>query len=229
MARGTRTAIRRLSAAVFPAVLVLGLTVGCGLLGTAPRPDRPAATGQGALPAGDERPAGRERTGNGAVVKGGSVGGEGSPCRLPVTFDHAEHWQPQAVAREAEIGGPVIGTVTLACEINAQLSGSIGFLRVWTGDTPGEDPHRALTSFVADNAVSRKDDAYTVTRAGEYDAVEVTYLNTNDLLEEPRTERALAFATPGGVVILDLGGLDSAEHRAMLPAYALAKKTVRAV
>ena len=43
-----------------------------------------------------------------------------------------------------------------------------------------------------------------------------------------KEQRALAVTTKRGPVVLHLGGLDTEEHRAMLPAYELAKRTLRA-
>jgi hypothetical protein len=36
----------------------------------------------------------------------------------------------------------------------------------------------------------------------------------------------LAVRAPGGMVVLDLGGLDTEEHRSMVPAYEFAKSTL---
>jgi hypothetical protein len=48
-----------------------------------------------------------------------------------------------------------------------------------------------------------------------------------EVLDEQRTESAFAVATPDGPVVVHLGGLDSEEHREMLPAYELAKQTLK--
>ncbi|MFF8959204.1 lipoprotein [Streptomyces sp. NPDC014894] len=222
MARGIRRAASILGAGAVPVALLAGLTTGCSLLETKPEPDRKTHGDNGT---GGAKPAEIEET----VVKGGTVGAKGSACALPVTFDFAKDWKPEAVKLGAEVGLSGTSTVNLVCEIDAKPAGSIGFLRVWTGERAGEDPRRALQLFVADNAKSREQEEYHRTRAGEYDAVEVSYLNTDELLGEPKKEHAFAFATPQGVVVLHLGGLDSAEQEAMLPAYGLAKKTLRAL
>ncbi|WP_331274861.1 lipoprotein [Streptomyces clavuligerus] len=71
--------------------------------------------------------------------------------------------------------------------------------------------------------------AGTATKAGKLDAVEVTYVSADPDLAERKKERALAVAAPRGtVVVLDLGGMDTAEHERMLPAFRLALETLRA-
>ncbi|KUO14682.1 lipoprotein [Streptomyces dysideae] len=173
-----------------------------------------------------------------AVGKGGTLGGDGSACELPVAFDTAEGWTAEAVDAQAgqdaadelarEVADALLrqGPVTAACEIDAKPAGHIGFLRVWTGE-PGDDDARAvLKAFVgAESNVSGE--TYRTFTAGELAGVEVEYLTTSKILEETKTERALAVTTARGPVVLHLGGLDSEEHEAMLPAYELAKRTLR--
>ncbi|MFC5156661.1 lipoprotein [Streptomyces amakusaensis] len=216
-----RRAARVLGIRVAPAALLIGLGTGCSLLETEPKPAKEAGSDKAA---GGAKPAEIEET----VAKGGTVGGKASPCALPVTFDIAKDWKAEAVSMPPEIGLNSASTVSLVCEIDAKPAGSIGFLRVWTGDQESEDPRRALQLFLTDSAKSREEEEYSETRAGEYEAVEVSYLNTHDLLDEPKKERAFAFAMPQGVVIMQLDGMDSAEHDAMLPAYGLAKESVKA-
>ncbi len=173
---------------------------------------------------------------------GGTIGADGSACELPVTFDIAEEWTAEAV--DAGSGGDTSGgtdgeladeladavlrqgPVTLACEVDAKPAGHIGFLRVWTGD-PGDAEARAvLEAFVAAEDGAGKV-RYSTFKAGGLTGVEVEYLYTSEFLDEPKTERALAVTTPRGPVVVHLGGLDTEEHEAMLPAYELAKRTLR--
>ncbi|MEU0406082.1 lipoprotein, partial [Streptomyces sp. NPDC006197] len=71
---------------------------------------------------------------------------------------------------------------------------------------------------------------YRETRAGALAAAEVTYTTHSELTDETKEQRAFAVSTPkGAVVIVHLGGLDTDEHRAMLPAYELAKSTTKAL
>ncbi|MCX5312615.1 lipoprotein [Streptomyces sp. NBC_00154] len=164
-----------------------------------------------------------------SAMKGGSVGGSGSACALPVTFDLAASWKPEAVQlgedealKELARQGPV----TLVCEIDAKPAGSIGFLRVWTGDRTDRTPRQVLEAFLADEPNAGKI-TYTDTEAGTLPATEVGYTVSSELLDGPRKKRAFAVSTPHGPVVVHLGGLDSEEYEEMLPAYELAKRTVR--
>ncbi|WLQ48836.1 lipoprotein [Streptomyces poriferorum] len=165
-----------------------------------------------------------------AAAKGGTVGGSGSVCKLPVVLDTAQHWTAEAVVAGepgsdfAELG--IQGPVTLACEIDAKPAGHIGFLRVWRGDDKGSTARQALEGFVkADTNPSKI--TYTQTTVGKLSVTEARYTIHDDLLDESRPNRAFAVATPDGPVVVHLGGLDAAEHKGMLPAFELAKRSVR--
>ncbi|MFD3654140.1 lipoprotein [Streptomyces sp. NPDC058620] len=163
------------------------------------------------------------------VTRGGTLGGAGSACPMPVTFDYATSWKPEAV--EVDPGSELAalgeqGPVRMVCEIDAKPAGNIGYLRVWAGDPSGSGPRAVLEAFLADDPNAGKA-AYTEVEAGSSAAAEVTYTVTSELLDEPKTERAFAVATPDGPVVVHLGGLDSGEHQEMLPAYELAKKTLK--
>lgn len=171
-----------------------------------------------------------------AAAKGGTVGAAGSACPLPVTFDVAAGWKPKKVEPLddpdlAELNDLLEqGTVTMACEIDAKPAGNIGFLRVWTDDAKGAAPRAVLESFVAaddsPSSVAYRD--VRVGRGGALAATEVTYTVVSELLDEPKKARALAVVTPRGPLVLELGGMDSEEHEAMLPAYELAKGSLAA-
>lgn len=209
--------VRGVGAGLAPAALLIGMLTGCSS-DPEPEADRGKPAG-GAKSAGEAAATGE--------AKGGTVGGAGSPCALPVSFDLAVGWKPQAVKDDPEFGLTRQGPVTLVCEIDAKPAGNIGFLRIWTGGRSGDDPRTALEAFVAEEAKDRDEVAYAGTKAGEYAATEVIYLNTNEFLDAPKKERAFALTTPKGVVVVHLGGLDNEEHEGMLPAYELAKKSVR--
>ncbi|WP_267244163.1 lipoprotein [Streptomyces sp. PR69] len=163
------------------------------------------------------------------TADGRSLGARGAACELPVTFGLAASWEPEAVKLDTEFGALTHGPVTLVCEIDAKPAGNIGFLRVWTAEGKGGgDARAALEAFVAEEAKSRDAVTFTETKAGGFPAAEVRYLNTSEFLDEPKKERALAVSAPGGLVVLHLGGLDTEEHEEMLPAYELAKRTLRA-
>lgn len=171
---------------------------------------------------------------------GGRVGAADSACELPVTFDVAADWEAKAVVAgtggsegaDDEVAEEVAdallhqGPVTAACEIDAKPAGNIGFLRVWTGEPGAGDARAALEGFVAaEEGASRA--TYRTFTTGGLDGVEVTYFFTSELLDETKKERALAVGTPDGPVVVHLGGMDTEEHEAMLPAYELAKRTLR--
>ena len=118
------------------------------------------------------------------------------------------------------------GPVTAACEVDAKPAGHIGFLRVWTGKPGNDDARTVLEAFVAAEGSTSKA-KYQDFKAGGLKGVEVQYLYTSELLDETKPERALAVTTARGPVVVHLGGLDTGEHRAMLPAYELAKRTLR--
>ncbi|MCQ9134957.1 hypothetical protein KMS84_29840 [Streptomyces sp. IBSBF 2807] len=170
------------------------------------------------------------------AARGGSVGASGSACELPVAFDVAEFWKAKAVdANEAsaasgdlaELADALLrqGPVTMACEIDAKPAGKIGFLRVWTGEPGDADARAVLKAFVAAEKGASKA-VYRAFTSGDVTGAEVEYVTTSELLEESKAERALAVTTPRGPVVLHLGGMDSQEHEAMLPAYELAKSTL---
>ncbi|GGQ79048.1 lipoprotein [Streptomyces asoensis] len=212
---------RALTLAALSTGLVTGLMTGC------------------AAEDGDPDPASGASAGTAAKVarRGGSVGASGSACELPVTFDTAEFWKAKAVdADEASAAGGDLagladaflrqGPVTMACEIDAKPAGKIGFLRVWTGEPGDADATAVLKGFVtAEQGASGA--KYRTFEAGGLTGAEVEYVTTSKLLEETKKERALAVTTSAGPVVLHLGGMDTDEHEAMLPAYELARSTLR--
>lgn len=156
---------------------------------------------------------------------GGTIGAAGATCAsLPVLFDIADGWQPDAV----ESAVLTQGGVTAACEVDAKPAGHLGFLRVWTGAGAAETPRTALKAFVADSGDKPSKIVYTDVKAGGLEATEVSYMVYSELMEEARKQRAFAVTAAGSVIVVHIGGLDSAEHDAMLPAYELAKRTLKA-
>ncbi|MFD5692042.1 lipoprotein [Streptomyces rubiginosohelvolus] len=172
-----------------------------------------------------------EKAGAEAAVaaKGGRLGGAGSACELPVTFDLTARWKPKAIELEpdsilADLAEQ--GTVKMVCEIDAKPAGNIGFLRVWQGEASEDDPQAVLKAFVEDDP-NASEAAYTQVKAGALAAAEVRYTGHSELLEESKSERAFAVSTPDGPVVVHLGGMDTDEHTAMLPAFELAKKSLK--
>ncbi|MFJ8862161.1 lipoprotein [Streptomyces sp. NPDC102451] len=211
-----RGAVRALIPAAVAAVALAGCSSSSG-------------GGDGADPGknGDSAPSGA--AGSTAAAKGVTLGGAGSPCELPVTFDLAADWKPQAVTVEpgsdlAALGEQ--GPVTMVCEVDAKPAGNIGYLRVWQGEASGDTPRAVLEAFVKADP-NAGEAAYTEVEAGPLPAAEVGYTVSGELLDEPKTEHAFAVTTPDGPVVVHLGGLDSQEHQEMLPAYELAKKTLK--
>ncbi|MGC5365437.1 lipoprotein [Streptomyces sp. DT24] len=223
------------TAAAALAVLATLTVAGCSSDSTSPADSAASsdsgsakATGKPAGKAGAEADA---KTGVKAAVGGGTIGGPGSPCAaLPVTFDIAADWKAAAVTMDPDPEVAALlgrqGPVEAACELDAKPAGNIGYIRVWTGKPGADTPRKVLQRFVAAEkgagAVT-----YRETTAGTLPATEVTYTVTVELLDESKKERAFAVATPSGPVVVHLGGLDTGEHEAMLPAYELARKTLR--
>ncbi|MGF0174075.1 lipoprotein [Streptomyces sp. Marseille-Q5077] len=223
--------------------LLAGVLTGCsGAAEDDPKASASASTSASAS-------VGAASDGDTAVKRGGTIGAAGSDCELPVTFDIAQYWEAEAIdagtgkdkaggsegsgdSEDSELAQEIAdallhqGPVTAACEVDAKPAGNIGFLRIWTGEPGDDDARTVLEAFLADeNGVSKA--KYSAFKAGGLAGAEVKYLVTSKLLEETKEETALAVTTEMGPVIINLGGMDTEEHRAMLPAYELAKKTLR--
>ncbi|MEU5199133.1 lipoprotein [Streptomyces scabiei] len=220
--------------------LLAGVLTGCA---------EPAAVGDGKPSASAGGPA-EERSGSGSsqetVRSGGSVGAAGSACELPVAFETAEKWRPEAVETGAPGGGGGSeedglaaelaegllhqGPFTAACEIDAKPAGNIGFLRVWTGEagTTGGDAKALLRKFVAAEGNTSVAEYRAFRSDSGVPGAEVEYLYTSEALGETKKERAFLTVTPEGPVVVQLGGLDTEEHEEMLPAYELARRTLSA-
>ncbi|MFE7762608.1 lipoprotein [Streptomyces sp. NPDC057438] len=218
--------------------LLAGVLTGCA---------EPAGDGGGKPSASAGRPT-EERSGPGssqdAVRSGGSVGAAGAACELPVTFETAEKWRPEAVetgapgdgsgSEEDELAAELAegllhqGPFTAACEIDAKPAGNIGFLRVWTGeaDAKGGDAKALLKKFVAAEGNTSVAEYRAFRSESGVPGAEVEYLYTSEALGETKKERAFLTVTPEGAVVVHLGGLDTEEHEEMLPAYELARRTL---
>ncbi|MGW9448498.1 lipoprotein [Streptomyces sp. NPDC055632] len=213
-----------------PVVLVAGpLLTGCG--GSEPRPEAvPGAPAPAAKPS-DATPSAAGSPDVPAAAA--SLGGPGTACPLPVSFSLAKDWKPKAVELPADPDPDLVdlvrqGPAVMRCEIDAKPAGHIGFLRVWTVEKGSAQPsaRAALEAFVKGDETSSAV-SYREGRAGALPAVEATYTVRSTLFDEDKEERAFAVATPRGVVVVDLGGSDTEEHRAMLPAYELARTSLK--
>jgi hypothetical protein len=221
-----REAVRRLVPAVLAAVVLTGCSSESDGGGAA---DEPTAVGSAEAGADKTADGTADKAADKAAAKGGTVGGSGSACTLPISFDLAADWKPKAVTvdPDSEFGDLLVqGPVTLACEIDAKPAGNIGFLRVWAGDASNSTARQVLEAFIADEEDAEKI-TYKETKAGALTATEADYTVTSELLDESKTESAFAVTTPDGPVVVHLGGMDTQEHEEMLPAYELAKKSVR--
>ncbi|WP_328349897.1 lipoprotein [Streptomyces sp. NBC_00457] len=178
----------------------------------------------------DKRPSASASADGTVATKGGTIGAKGSSCELPVTFDIAEEWTAETVdvGPAGDVAEELLrqGPVAVTCEIDAKPAGNIGYLRVWTGEPAKGDARAVLQAFVEAQAGASKE-TYRTFKTGGLDGVEVEYLYTSELLDETKKERALAVVTSDGPVVVHLGGLDTEEHEEMLPAYQLAKRTLR--
>ncbi|MGW0855994.1 lipoprotein [Streptomyces sp. NPDC002690] len=163
------------------------------------------------------------------AAKGARIGAAGTACELPVTFDLAAGWKPAAVdvAAAPELAALAKqGPMTMVCEIDAKPAGNVGYLRVWQGEKSSASPREQLKAFVtAEEGAS--DITYTDTEAGPVAGVEAAYTVTVEALDETKKERAFLVPTAKGPVVVHLGGLDTEEHEQMLPAYELAKSSLR--
>ncbi|MFE7516925.1 lipoprotein [Streptomyces sp. NPDC057540] len=207
---------RPIRTAALPAALVAaGLLTVCGTPTTTPEPDAPARAGAPRKPS--------------VPAAAGTLGGPGSACALPVSFALAEGWEPEAIEDPEDPEFAALtrqGPATVRCEVDAKPSGHVGYLRVWTA--PKGPARAALEGFVKAEKGSAAV-SYRETTAGALPATEVTYTVRDGLTEESKEERAFAVSTPEATVIVHLGGLDTGEHRAMLPAYELARTTAKAL
>ncbi|MFJ4199682.1 lipoprotein [Streptomyces sviceus] len=94
------------------------------------------------------------------------------------------------------------GPVTLRCEIDAKPVGS-----------------------TAEAGVSKQ--KYSAFTSGGLLGTKVEYLYAGELLDETKKETAFAVTAADGQVVVHVGGLDTDEHEEMLPAYELARRTLR--
>ncbi|MEU9758534.1 lipoprotein [Streptomyces sp. NPDC047987] len=159
------------------------------------------------------------------AARSGSIGGAGTACTLPVTFDIAPSWTPRPVVGTAG-SLPRQGDATLACEVDAKPAGVFGFLRVWSGTGTAKNSRSALDAYLAEEKKISGPE-YRETKAGPFSATEVTYLKSS--ADGPaKRERALSVLLPEGYVIIHVGGLDTQEHEKLLPGYELARDTMAA-
>ncbi|MEV4424751.1 lipoprotein [Streptomyces sp. NPDC053792] len=206
-ARPMRTAV--------PAALVAAAGLLLTACGTTAKPDTTAAP--------------QKTTATKTTAPAATLGGPGTACVLPVSFGLAADWKPEAIKNPEDPEFAELtrqGPAVMRCEVDAKPAGNIGYLRVWTA---AKGPARAALEGFVKAADKPSAITYRETQAGALAATEVTYTTHSELTDETKEERAFAVTTPKGTVIVHLGGLDTEEHRAMLPAYELAKSTTKAL
>ncbi|MGW6540059.1 lipoprotein [Streptomyces sp. NPDC055051] len=193
------------------ALLAAALLTSCGT------PPRPAASA----------PAAKPPTPSASPSALRSLGGAGTACVLPVSFSLTEDWEPEEVEAPDDPDFAALmkqGPATIVCEAKAEGTPHIGFLRVWTA--PKGPVRPTLEAFV--KADKTKGIALSDLRVGGVPAVEARYAVFSGLTEEWREGRAFALATARGVVVVELGGLDS-EEEDMIAAYEAVKSSVEVV
>lgn len=221
-----RSALRMAAAAS-----VLGLVLaGCG---EDDKPGKPDPSSSGSASATDrpkESPtpdSGKAPWGEGGTpaASGKKIGASGSPCAdLPVTFTSARGWTSEAVKPDDDFEE---GGLMPLCEVDAKPAGNIGYLRIFTGDTDAS-PREALAAFV--KGQSPQSVKYRTPQLGGGAAAEVSFVDRVVVDgEEIDSKPSLAFAVPAGdgVAVVSLGAMDAQEHTEMLPAYLLARDTVK--
>lgn len=186
-----------------PAVLVAALLTGCG-----------------GNEAGDSKDGTTKNTGNtgGATT----IGDDGSPCPLPVTFKLPDGWKAQSVD-----GGFAVADVDLACELDAKPAGMVGFIRVFTGGggKPSED---VLKAFVAKYKGAGQGDSaekYSAAKIGGTDGTQVAYVN-NSVDGTSKKEAAFAVTAGTSAVVVHVGGIDTEEHEKLLPGFTLVRDSL---
>ncbi|TDC84412.1 hypothetical protein E1193_05575 [Micromonospora sp. KC606] len=206
------------------AALTLTMTAGCADGRTGPS----AAPSPSAVPSATGAPWHDEIA---PAPAGTTVGGKGSGCELPLTFSIGPERTAKPIkAPEGELGellGEALtrrGGATVQCEVDGRAAGA-GFLRVWLTDQPATDPRPALEAFVAGDAKA-SDPQYRTVRAGAVDAVEASWITTNELIEEKNREWALAVPAGDRTVLLAVSEGLIAEANDVLPGYRLAGRTV---
>jgi uncharacterized lipoprotein len=147
-----------------------------------------------------------------AAKAGAEVGPQGSACAMPVTFSTADKWKAETAEQDFTTGG-----VKLLCEIDAKPAGSVGFIRVWKADG-ATDAKAALEKFTSGEI--GRDQKYT---AGPLSGSEVEYVKGSD-----SPARALAVPAGGGIVVVSVGALSKDLFEKNLPAYELAKSSIKA-
>ncbi|MEU4423468.1 lipoprotein [Actinoplanes sp. NPDC024001] len=167
-----------------------------------------------------------------------TIGAAGSACEMPVSFDLVALWKPKAVDL-AELGEAAdlfrVGPFEVVCEVDAKPAGEVGFVRVYLSKKTAGTPREHLEKFVAADGKEARDAGNAEVRKTTYSkitvdgkpAAEVTWEPYNKSLDHASKYSAFAVKTPKGVVVVKLSPFGADEHANVLPAYELAKKTLK--
>ncbi|MEU5162017.1 lipoprotein [Streptomyces sp. NPDC020875] len=157
------------------------------------------------------------------------IGTAGSVCALPVTFDLPADWKSDNVSAEVQ-QLTTVGLAEMSCELDARHGGTTGFIRVFTDQSRSSTPRFALERFVSESKLQkRKNVEYRDTKAGPYEAVEVSYEGHNETWGAQQKETHLAFKSPKGLLVFDIDALDPIDHDALLPELDRIKDTLKGV
>ncbi|WP_328468288.1 lipoprotein [Actinoplanes sp. NBC_00393] len=162
------------------------------------------------------------------AAAGGAVGAKGSACPLPVTFTLPAEWEAKTV--EVEDDNPLAslvrkGPLKLGCEIKAQPVGVIGFLRVWVAPKSAGNAKAMLKAYLKGEKFRKA--TYQPVKIGDRKGVEARFELYSQLEEAYEARKAFAVAAPGGVVVVELSGLE-ADDPAMQAGYDLVMGSVKA-
>lgn len=192
---------------------IVGVTVALAACGSETPP------GSTDVPTGGPAETPAARPGDPAPASAGElVGPENSACALPVSFTVARGWQAQAPS-----GGPTQGGAELLCEIDGKPAGHLGYVHVWHSDEA--DAMTALSTFATDRFGAGHQ--YTEPIVDRQHAAEVSYVERLEDVEIDQPTRALALPVSNGTVLIATTAPNEEEFQANLPAYVLAKNTVR--
>jgi hypothetical protein len=205
---------RRLGPVTAPLALLTVLLTGCSDGKKADEGAWPETTPSGPAP----------------TVRAGTLGPAGSLCPMPVSFDYAKDWQPKKIDMKPDPEIDLFGPFQPICEIDGKFAGHIGFIRVFAAEQEaGDTPEKAVRALVAAEKDEVREAEYDTFDLAGLQAAEVRLTTYSELMESEDRVRAFAVATPRGLFLVRVGGLDREEFTNMIPAYEMAKRTLRPV
>jgi hypothetical protein len=194
--------------------------------------DEPGAPEAAATPAASATSAPAAPAEAPAAAAGASIGAKGTACELPFEFQTAADWKAKSVdvKKLGELAALAkVGDFSVVCEIDAKPAGSIGFIRVHVADKLSGAPAEHLQEFVK-VAVGKREVSgtdFTDVRIGGAQAAEASWETVDKEYDIRSKYTAFALNTKAGMVVVQLAPLDTGEFTSMLPAYELARKSVK--